>query len=280
MRPALRPVLPAARRGSIALGVVGLLAPVAVAAAPPASAACAARTTRSISGTVFGVDNRDVNVSIGFDVQAANGQIINVSDGCPKTGGYSAPPKEYNHYVSYLGAAKGSMQHDHRTGAEKGPTIRTWSLTNLPSNATSVFVEVYARDYKNYDNPSAFGPVNTAKYGFARRVQLRVGTANAMIRLPTNCSFQGGSNGAIAGAVTVGGVRVTPDHVYAFSDVTDTNYKPMGWGIAAVSSGSYKVNALASGEAYHLQLVYRGKTYVKRNVKVSSCATTGLNWAL
>ena len=273
-------VLLAARRGGIALGVVGLLAPVAVAVAPAASAACAARTTRSISGTVFGVDNRDVNVSIGFDVQAANGQLINVSDGCPKAGGYSAPAREYNHYVSYLGAAKGSMQYDQKTGAEKGRTIRTWSLTNLPSNAKSVFVEVYARDYKNYDNPSAFGPVNTAKYGFARRVQLPVGTANAMIRLPMNCSFQGGSNGAISGSVTQGGVRVTPDHVFAFSDLTDTNYRPMGWGIATVSGGRYQVNALASGEVYHLQLAYRGKTYVKRNVKVNSCATTGLNWAL
>jgi hypothetical protein len=276
----MRPVLHRARRGGIALGMIGLLAPVAVAVAPPASAACAARTTKSISGTVFGVDNRDVNVSIGFDVQAANGQIVNVSDGCRKTGGYSAPVKEYNHYVSYAGAPKGSMQHDHKTGAEMGPTIRTWTLSNLPSNAKSVFVEVYVRDYKNYNNPSAMGPINTAKYGFARRVQLPVGTSNAMIRLPLNCNYAGGNNGAIAGGVTKGGVRVTPDYVYAFSDLADTNYKPMGWGIGNVTSGNYKVNALAAGEVYHVQLGYQGKSYVKRNIKVNNCATTGVNWAL
>jgi hypothetical protein len=275
----MRLALHRARRGGIALGVVGLLAPVAVAVAPPASAACASRTTKSISGTVYGVDNRDVNVSIGFDVQDANGRLINVSDGCAKSAGYSAPVKEYNHYVGYTGATKGSMQHDYK-GVEKGSTIRNWSLTNLPSNAKSVFVEVYARDYKNYNNPSAMGPVNTAKYGFARRVQLPVGTANAMIRLPINCNFAAGSNGAIAGAVSKGGVRVTPDHVWAFSDLKDTNYTPMGWGMAVVSGSSYKVNALASGEVYHLQLVYQGRTYVKRDIRVSRCATTGINWAL
>jgi hypothetical protein len=273
----MRPVL---SRSRIAVLAVGLLAPVAIAVAPAASAACAAPGTRSISGTVFGVDNRDVNVSIGFDVQSTSGTIINVSDGCPKTGGYSAPVKEYNHYVKYTGQGQNTMQYDNK-GVAKGNTVRTWSLTNLPSNAKSVFIEVYARDYATYNNPSAMGPVNTAKYGFARRVQVAVGSTNVVIRLPMNCNYKGGNNAAIAGAVrTSAGTAVKPDFVYAFSDLPDGNYKIMGWGIATTSTGNYKVNALAANEAYHLQLSYRGRTYVKRGINVTTCSTVGVNWVV
>jgi hypothetical protein len=275
----MRLVLPRPRRGAIALLTVGLLAPLAVAVAPSASAACAGRTNRAISGVVYGVDNMDVNVSIGYDVESTSGKIINVSDGCPKTAGYSAPVQEKNHYVSGDGAARDSVMSDAKGGTH-GRTVRSWSLTGLPSNAKSVWIEVYARAYTGSPCPTCMGRVDTHKYGFVTRRQVAVGSTNVMLRLPLNCGYAGGSNGAIGGSVTRGGKAVQPDHVYAWSTLKDQNYTIMGWGTGTTSSGTYTIAALASGQPYTMQLTYGGVTYTKKNVTVSKCATKTVNWAI
>jgi hypothetical protein len=268
-------------RGQVGFAaVVGALVLPLLLPPSPAAAACAAPGSRSISGVVYGVDNKDVNVSIGFDVESTSGQIINVGDGCAKTGGYSTPVKEYNHYTSYAGAAPDSMQVDH-SGTARGRTVRTWSLTGLPANARSVWIEVYVRDYKNYNNPSAMGPVNTAKYGFVTRRQVVVGSRNVMLRLPMSCSYRGGSNGGVAGTVrTRSGAAVTPDTVYAWSTMKDQNNTIMGWGIGTRSAGNYKVSALAANQPYVIQMTYQGHLYEKRGVTVRSCSITALNWIL
>lgn len=274
----MRSPLLRARRSAVALLVAGLLSPVAVAVAPSASAACAAHTTRSISGVVYGVDNRDVNVSIGFDVESTSGTIINVSDGCAKTGGYSAPVQEKNHFVSGDGAARASRMYD-VNGVYKGLTTRTWSLTGLPSNAKSVWIEVYARKYTGSPCTTCMGNVDTHKYGFVMRRRVLVGSTNVMLREPINCGYAGGANGAIAGTVkNRAGQAVKPDRVYAWSMAADTNYSVMGWGTGATATGSYRVPALASGQSYAVQLTYKGVAYKKTQVPVSKCGTTTVHW--
>jgi hypothetical protein len=79
---------------------------------------------------------------------------------------------------------------------------------------------------------------------------------------------------------TRAGVAVTPDRVYAWSLLTDQNYTVMGWGTARMTSGNYKINALAANQSYVMRLIYQGRTYEKRGVAVSSCKTTGYNWVL
>jgi hypothetical protein len=271
-------------RARVAVTVVAsaaLVVPLMAVATPAASAACATRTTRSISGVVYGVDNLDVNVSIGFDVESTAGTIINVSDGCAKTGGYSAPVQEKNHYVSYRGQAKASRMYD-STGAYKGVTTRTWKLANLPSNAKSVWIEVYARGYNGSPCTTCMSPADTRKYGYSMRRQVPVGSTNVMVRLPINCAYAGGGNGVIQGSVkTKAGAAIQATHVYAWSHMADSNYKVLGWGSAAnIPSGSYKVNALAPNQTYTMWL-YRGTTiYKKYDVAVNACKATTVNWVL
>jgi hypothetical protein len=98
---------------AVAAALVAAVAPTLASA--PAQAACATNTGKSISGTVFGQDGRDVNVSIGFDVVDRNGRALNTdpkssSYGCAKTGGYSVPQSYLNHFVGQA----------HRRGGQPG----------------------------------------------------------------------------------------------------------------------------------------------------------------
>jgi hypothetical protein len=257
-----------------------VLVPLVAVTTPTASAACATRTTRSISGVVYGVDNRDVNVSIGFDVESTTGKIINVSDGCAKTGGYSAPVQEKNHYVGYQGQAKGSAMYD-VNGVYKGLTTRTWKLSNLPSNAKSVWIEVYARAYNGSPCTTCMGPVDTRKYGFSMRRQVPVGSTNVVIRMPINCGYPGGANGIITGTVKNASLQnVTPDRVYAWSIAPDSNYKVLGWGSGARGSGTYALKAMAPNQQYTIWMYYGGRIWKKTNIAVSQCGTTRVNWVL
>lgn len=107
-----------ARRAGLAAVAAALVAGVApVVASAPAQAACATNTGKSISGSVFGQDNRDVNVSIGFDLVDRNGRALNADPkspgyGCAKTGGYSVPQSYLNHFVGPEGQAQGSEMKD------------------------------------------------------------------------------------------------------------------------------------------------------------------------
>jgi hypothetical protein len=246
-------------------------------AAPSASAACAAKTTRSISGVVYGADGMDVNVSIGFDVAASNGKIINVSDGCAKSGGYSAPQQEKNHYVSGNGVPKGSRMQDEK-GRDRGVTTRTWKLGSLPSNATSVWIEVYSRGYNGSPCTACFSPSDTHKYGYVMRRQVKVGSTGVVLKLPTSCSYSGGTMGGISGQTkNSAGASVKADNVYAWSMAPDSNTRPLGWGSASKSVGRYNLSALAAGQKYAVWFTYKGVTQKRLNVQVNACKSTPLN---
>ena len=269
----------------VRLALSGVLAAVGLAvAAPssPANAACASRTANYIWGYVYGADNRDVNVSIGFDVQDRNGRGINVdprySDyGCTKDanhGGYSIYPTEINHYVTYQGAPQSSLM----TNGQR--TTRVWSLTNLPSNAYRVWIEVYSRGYTGSPCTTCMNPENTTKYGFANKHYVPLDTKGLVIKLPMRCGTYGGNAGYIAGTVRTGsGSAYTLQHVYAWT-TSSFNALPaiQGWGSGAISTGSYRFTAMASGQRYTIW-AYRqdGSIVTRYDVPVYACHTTTLN---
>ncbi len=273
------------RNHLVRVGLSAVLAAVGLAAAAPsvpASAACAARTGNYIWGYVYGADNRDVNVSIGFDVQDSSGRGINVdprySDyGCAKNGnhgGYSIYPTEINHYVSYQGAPQNSaMPNGQRT-------TRVWSLTNLPRNAARVWIEVYSRGYTGSPCTTCMNSVSTAKYGFANKHWVPLGTKGLAIKLPMRCGAYGGNTGYISGTVrTRSGAAYTLKHVYAWT-TSSFNVPPalQGWGSGTISAGSYQLAAIASGQRYTIW-AYRqdGSIVTRSDVPVYSCRSTTVN---
>jgi hypothetical protein len=243
-----------------------------------ASAACATKTTRAISGIISGGDNRDVNVSIGFDVQDAKGTFIKVADGCKKGAGYSAPQQEKNHYVGGEGALRNSRMHDAQ-GNDKGVTTHTWRLGSLPSNASSVWIEVYSRAYTGSPCTTCFGAKDVHKYGYVMRRKVKVGSTGVNLRLPLTCSFPGGSTGIITGTVkNRAGQVLTPSRAMAWSVLPDSNTTPMGWGSGSLASGRYKVESLASAQKYSVWVTYNGVTQKRTGVPDNRCKTTPLNF--
>jgi hypothetical protein len=261
---------------------LGLALPIVLSVGvPSASAACASRTTRSISGTVSGQDDHDVNVSIGFDVESTSGKVINVSDGCAKTGGYSAPVQELNHYLSGEGAPRGSRMYD-ANGAYKGVTTRSFRLTNLPSNAAYVWIEVYSRRYTGSPCTTCMGPADVHKYGYAMRRRIPVGTTGINIKTPMTCSnVWGGAAGKIAGVVKDrSGKTVNPTHVYTWSEITNSPALT-GWGSAQpVTNGNYLLSSLASKQRYTVHVFTGSVDHPKYHVPVYPCQTTHVNFVV
>lgn len=270
----------ALRRRTLGVAVVLTLGSLvsALAVTPSASAACATRTTRSISGVVYGADLRDVNVSIGFDVQSTTGTMINVSDGCLKTSGYSAPQQEKNHYVSGEGAPRSSRMYD-VNGTYRGLTTHTWSLTGLPSNAASVWIEVYSRGYVGSPCTQCFGLKDVHKYGYLMRRQVKVGSTGVLLRLPMTCAYSGGNAGAVFGYVKdASGHSVQPDRAMAWSTAPDSNTTIMGWGSGTLATGSYRIVSLASNQKYSVWVTYKGVTQKRTGIAVTPCHTTPLSF--
>ena len=261
-----------------------LLAPLAAVAAPaaPAQAACATRTTKTLSGTVHGQDGRDVNASVGFDVVDARGRAINADPsapgyGCAKTGGYSVPQKYFNHFVTYQGAAPGTVMKD---GSR---TTRAWRITDLPSNAAAVWIEAYSRGYqgspcKDSRGNWCFNPTDVRKYGYANKIKTPVGTQGVKVVLPTTCAF-GGTAGSIVGkGVDAAGRAVTLKQVYAWTEHS-WNAAPgvHGWGAHKPTSPTYAVRSLAAGQTYVVWAYGpRGNRVVVKGVKVNPCKSTPL----
>ncbi len=264
-----------------AVGAGILIAPQAV-TTPEARAACAGNSGRSISGTFYGEDNRDVNVSIGFDVQDSAGRDIDVDPtkstyGCVTAGGgYSVYPIEYNHYVTGQGAPQ-------RTLMKNGQyTTRTWSLRNLPSNASRVWIEVYSRGYTGSPCTTCMNPGDVSKYGYANRHWIPVGATNVPLVLPMNCGSYGGRNGYITGTVKDRyGKPVTLKNIYAWTTYNNSPVLLQGWGSGRVSSGSYQLVALASRQNYTVWAITQdGRRFIKYNVPVYDCKSTPVNWVV
>ena len=280
-----------ARKTMLAVVAAALVAGVApVVASAPAQAACATNTGRSISGTVFGQDGRDVNVSIGFDLVDRNGRALNGDPrspgyGCAKTGGYSVPQTYLNHFVGPEGQAPGSVMKDAQGNAQ-GRTTRAWKLSNIPSNAVGAYIEVYHRGYtgspcKDANGNWCFNKQTLTKYGNNNKHLVPIGTQNLPIRLPMTCKY-GGTAGDIQGRIfNAAGQPVKVKNLYAWTE-TKWNAWPFyqGWGIATYPrDGYYVIPSLASKQKYVLWLTTTdGKVHKRFHVPVSDCKATPLSW--
>lgn len=280
------------RAGRAVLGVLAaaLVAGVTpVLATVPAQAACASNTGKSISGTVFGQDGRDVNVSIGFDVVDRNGRALNTDPrsagyGCAKTGGYSVPQSYLNHFVGPEGQPRASQMKDAQ-GNPQGTTTRAWKVAHLPSNAVGAYIEVYHRGYtgspcKDANGNWCFNKQTLTKYGNANKHIVPVGTANLPIRLPMACKY-GGTAGNIQGKlVDAAGRPVKVKSLYAWTE-TKWNAWPFyqGWGIAQFPrEGYYVVPSLASKQKYVIWAkTLDGRTIKRFGIPVSDCKATPLS---
>jgi hypothetical protein len=284
-----------------AVAVVAALTPLTF-TAPAAEAACATNSGRSISGTVFGQDGRDVNVSIGIDVVDASGKALNADPsspgyGCAKTSGYSVPQLYLNHFVGPEGVEPrqrnrgwSPVDRVNRWTApvmpDGKPTTRDWRIGNLPSNAVGAYVEVYHRGYtgspcKDANGNYCFNPPTLTKYGYANKHVVPVGTSDLPIRLPMTCAY-GGSAGSISGKiVNAAGQPVKVRSLYAWTE-HKWNAPPFvhGWGSARFSSdGSYVLPSLASGQTYVLWLTASdGSVHKRSGVQVNACKATPLSW--
>ena len=272
-------LLPAALAAALLapLTAVAVLTPSA-----PASAACATRTSRTVTGTLSGQDGRDVNASVGFDVLDAQGRALNTDPakpdyGCAKTGGYSVPQTYLNHFVTYEGAAPGTVMKDGST------TTRAWRLTDLPSNAAQVWVEAYSRGYqgspcKDSRGNWCFNPTDVRKYGYANLIKVPVGTQGVKVVLPTTCGYGGTAGSIIGKGVDAAGRPVTLTQLYAWSE-SSWNAAPgvHGWAAAKPTGPSYALRSLAAGQTYVVWAYGPGGTkVVKKGVRVNACAATPL----
>jgi hypothetical protein len=279
-----------ARRTILAAVAAALVAGVApVVASAPAQAACATNSGKSISGTVLGQDNRDVNVSIGFDLVDRNGRAINADPksagyGCAKTGGYSVPQSYLNHFVGPEGQAQNSVMKDAQ-GNTQGRTTRAWKLSNIPSNAVGAYIEVYHRGYtgspcKDANGNWCFNKQTLTKYGNSNKHLVPIGTQNLPIRLPMTCAYKGTAGNIQGRLIDAAGRPVKVKSLYAWTEAK-WNAWPFyqGWGIAQFPrDGYYVVPSLASNQKYVIWVnTTDGRTLKRFHVPVSSCKATPLS---
>lgn len=267
----------------LVLAATALLSVLAGPAASPASASCAARTTRSVSGTVTGQDGRDVNVSLGVDVLDAAGRPIDADPakpgyGCAKTGGYSVAQTYLNHFVGYQGAAPGTLMVD---GTR---TARTWRLSSLPANAATVWVEAYSRGYqgspcKDSAGHWCFNPTDVRKYGYSNLIKVPVGRTGVKVVLPTTCSFGGRAGSIVGRGVDAAGRPVRLTQVYAWTESAwDSAPGVHGWAASKPVDARYALRSLASGQRYVVWAYGpRGNEVVRKGVVVSACRATLLD---
>ena len=220
------------------------LAAVLATTATMGAAACAA-PAKSISGTIQGADGRYVDVMIGYDVVDSAGHKIDM--GFIKQG-YSSIQR-LNHCV----ATSGSVGGGNCPVTNRGIT-KNFSL-NLPSNAATVFIEVYPKapnstdwiSVPGYTGP-ATGSTNLTTYARSFRRAIPVGGAvtNVGIVLPKVCNTPGGTTGSLAGHINgLGAGKIT-----AWSMSPDGT-RSMGFSMGDINSaGNYRIDTLQSGQRY------------------------------
>jgi len=235
----------------------GLAVSVAMAGPADAATGCAAATGRSISGTILGQDKRYLNVQLSFDVVDRYGHHIG-PNGCTISGYY---------HTGYLNQTTSSQ------GGTSGKS--TWSLTNLPANATGVWIETWTRGTTGAKRcPLCTGEIDTSRYGFNNRRNIPVGTTGVRLIAPLNCGVAGGTAGNIQGWIrSSSGKPVMASSIHAWSEATpDGSVVSQGWGQGVqIANGHYKVSNLAAGQRYALWITVNGKTYKRVHLAVANC---------
>lgn len=238
--------------------VAGLLAY----AGAPAGAACSSPTSRTLSGTVEGQDDRYLYVLIGFDLHDASGHKIDMN-GCPTSGAYSSTVSVNTLKLTGEGADSG-------TGLTK-----TWRLSGLPANAADAWVEVYPKTKKPY------GATDVSRYGRVLRRRLPVPSSGIDLRLPLACGVvnngEVGTNGGISGVVLDGGVPVTAHRVRAWTMAKHAPGRMLGWGMGPTPTDStFSIAALAAEQSYTVWITRDGKTVKIDKVPVPTCGSRSI----
>jgi hypothetical protein len=259
----------------------------AIAAVGVFSSACEpAATTKVISGTIKGADGHVVDVMLGFDVLDARGNKIDMGS---INAGYSAIQR-LNHCVPIQGATgtgicPATTHYGQQTPAQA--TTYNWSL-RVPSNAASVYVEVYPKEptpnytvsYRGYVGPMP-GTTNVTEYGMTHRRAINVAfgnVSNVSIVLPVACgNGNGGTTGTMAGHIN--GWYGGTGSIYTWSMSSDR--PTLGFGVANVDSGgNYRLAGLASGQSYKVQAQSPGgffRTAIASG-NVNRCQTKSFNF--
>ena len=246
-------------RGGVVFLAVVLVAALSVVAVPPAGAACAASTGRSLSGTLRGVDGRYVNAIISVVLTTADQTQLLGMDGC------AAPPSGYatqihlNRGVGAGGAASGEQQ---------------WRVDGLPANAAKFTFEVYP--WSNSPSAATWSP-----YGGVAKRNIVIGSSgvNAMVlRLPLVCGQPGGTTGAIRVTNFVNGSpsgNIT-NPLALTEDTSRTGiqgFRSIEVDPAA-STTSVVLDALAPDQRYSGYVQSSGRTIYYSGVGVRTCQET------
>ena len=245
-----------------ALGAVAVLA----GAGRASAAVCSPRSSKYVSGTLFGQDHLRINAQISLNVVDSAGRDIDMN-GC-LTGTYT----------------KIIWMNTNISGSGAPPTTRgttqNWSLTGLPANAAAAWIEVYTRTDTGKPCPTCDGSIDTHKYGWVNRRAVALNHSYALTA-PLVCGVHGGTAGTIQGALLHNGQPVRFDRIYAWSELTPDGSKPLqGWGQGVQSrTGYYVIPALASGQYYAVWATYHGVTQKRTRVMVNACQNVPLRFA-
>jgi hypothetical protein len=233
--------------------------------AAPASAACAAKSSHYLGGTMTGQDGRDINAQVSFDIVDRLGRSIDMNGCVTRSYGMTI---WMNKNVSGNGVAHSAQ------------TVNAWRINNLPANAVAAWIEVYTRTNAGKLCPTCDGTVDTHRYGFVNRRAVKLNNANLRLIAPLNCSA-GGQSGSIQGYLMDSAHRpVAFSAIHVWSTLTPDGSKPLqGWGMAVITKGYYKIDNLASGQSYAMLASYAGKSLPRRVVKVTACHGTALSLA-
>jgi hypothetical protein len=246
--------VPRARR---LLLVAVLAASLAVPTAQDAGAGpCAADSGRSIAGTVRGVDDRFVNVTIGLALHDSAGRLIN-RFGCPIVDAY-ADSTSLNQTAPLEGAEAGD---------------ESFTFATIPANAASFWIEHYPR------RPSPYRTDRSAYGGVLLRAQPLepVGTTSVALVAPIACGRPGGTTGGIEVHAFLDGAPAGLVRVAAWSESPDPEHR-RGWGVdspAAPHPSVWTISSLEAGQRYTVRATIDGQAArVTYGVPVRACENT------
>ncbi|QGG96093.1 S-layer homology domain-containing protein [Actinomarinicola tropica] len=231
----------------------------------PASAACAARSTR-LGGTIQGQDGRYMWVMLGLEYFDAAGRRLDANGCVMPTGQYSDLYRINRNMMSGHGSST----------SDGGRFTKNWSI-QVPNNAATVWIEAYPRTNDPYE------AVSTERYGHAMRRAVPLPNTNLDIRMPLNCGVQGdngvvGQNGSIAGRLVVNGRPVDVPNIHAWNVDPNTSNPIWGWGDSPRNSrgnGYYRVESLAPNQHYTVWMI-DGNGHIRKSppLWVAPCQET------
>jgi hypothetical protein len=204
--------------------------------------------SKTVTGTLLGMDRRYADAMIDMDIQDAYGRTID-GNGCVGSSGYGLSV-HLNYTVPASGASPG-------TDAAAGAVSR-WSV-RLPADAAKVYIEVYPQHPSSHPR---YGGTDESHYGMTERPGLHLAsgtTGPVRLALPVaSCAAPHGA-GTLAGTFLSHGRVVRGVRVSAFSQASPPSdpltQGPLGFGIWNGSAGSYRIPLLASGSG-------KGQPYV------------------